>query len=136
MMIDGYVSAAGVGDMDTVAKALSMLREASQMGRLLDAYFSSHNISQLKFHILIVIDREPKADSLRQREINQRLDVSKPVLHRTMASLLDEGLLVRSDDIEDSRAHCLAMTDTGETLLAAILPGCFETISDFMAKER
>lgn len=135
MMIDGYVSATGVGDVDTVAQALSMMREASQLGRLLDAYFGNHNLSQLKFHILIVIDREPETDSLRQSEINQRLDVSKPVLHRTVASLLNEGLLVRSDDTEDLRAHRLALTDAGKTVLAAILPGYFETISNFMEKQ-
>ncbi|KZM50065.1 MarR family transcriptional regulator [Labrenzia sp. OB1] len=135
MMIDRYVSASGVGDTDTVAQALSMMREASQLGRILDAYFSNYNLSQLKFHILIVIDREPNTDSLRQSEINQRLDVSKPVLHRTVASLLDEGFLVRNDDTQDSRAHRLALTDAGKTMLAAILPGYFETISDYMEKK-
>jgi DNA-binding MarR family transcriptional regulator len=134
MMIDGYVSATGVGDVDTVAQALSMMREGSKLARILDAYFNSHNLSQLKFHILIVIDREPESDSLRQSEINQRLDVSKPVLHRTVASLLEEGLLARSDDIEDLRAHRLALTDAGKTILAEIIPGYFETISDFMKK--
>lgn len=133
-MVDGYVSTTGVGDADTVAQALFMMREASQLERILDAYFGSHNLSQLKFHILIVIDREPETDSLRQSEINQRLDVSKPVLHRTVVSLLNDGLLVRSDDTEDSRAHRLALTHAGKTILAAILPGYFEAISDFMKK--
>ncbi|WP_324752060.1 MarR family winged helix-turn-helix transcriptional regulator [Roseovarius sp. Pro17] len=135
MMIDGYVSATGAGDVDTVAQALSMMREASQLERLLDAYFGGHNLSQLKFHILIVIDREPDTDSLRQGEINQRLDISKPVLHRTVAALLKDKLLLRRDDPEDSRAHRLALTDEGKTVLAAILPGYFETISDFMGKQ-
>lgn len=135
MMIDGYVSTTGVGDVDAVARALSMMREASQLERLLDAYFNSHNLSQLKFHILIVIDREPETDSLRQSEINQRLDVSKPVLHRTVTSLLKDDLLARRDDPEDSRAHRLALTDKSKTALAAILPGYFETISVFMGKQ-
>lgn len=135
MMIDGYVSVTGVGDVDAVAQALSMMREASQLERQLDAYFNSHGLSQLKFHILIVIDREPDTDSLRQSEINQRLDISKPVLHRTVASLLKNGLLMRRDDPEDLRAHLLALTDTGKTVLAAILPGYFEAISDFMGKQ-
>lgn len=135
-MIEGYVSATGVGDVDTLARALSMMRKASQLERQLDAYFNSHNLSQLKFHIIIVIDREPGTESLRQSEINQRLDISKPVLHRTVASLLKEGLLMRGDDPEDSRAHLLALTDKGQTVLSAILPGYFEAISDFMGKQR
>jgi len=135
MMIDGYISKIGVGDVDAVANALSMMRDASQLSRLLDAYFARHNLSLLKFHILMVIDREPDADSLRQSEINQRLDVSKPVLHRTVVSLLKERLLVRSDDPADSRAHLLALTDKGQTVLAEILPGHFETISNFMREK-
>lgn len=131
-MIDGYVSSTGVGNTDVVAQALSMMRAASQLGRLLDAYFNAHNLSQLKFLILVVIDREPETDSLRQSEINQRLDVSKPVLHRTVSSLLDAGLLVRSEDSADSRAHRLALTDSGKTVLKTVLPGYFEAISDFM----
>lgn len=132
MMIDGYVSASGVGNTDVVANALSMMRAASQLGRLLDAYFSGYGLSQLKFHILIVIDREPETDRLRQSEINQRLDVSKPVLHRTVSSMLDIALLIRTEDVEDSRAHQLALTDAGKAMLKTILPGYFEVISDFM----
>ncbi len=136
MMINGYVSTTGVGNVDTVAEALSMLRDASQLSRLLDRYFSNHHLSQLKFHILIVIDREPDSDGLRQSEINMRLDISKPVLHRTVAALLEEGLLVRSDDPEDSRAHLLALTDAGKAVLVAVLPGYFEIITDFMSEGR
>jgi DNA-binding MarR family transcriptional regulator len=136
MMIDKYVALTGVGDTNVIAQTLSMMREASQLGRLLDAYFSAQNLSQLKFLVLVVIDREPDTDSLRQSEVNQRLDVSKPVLHRTVVAMLDTGLLERSEDLKDSRAHRLSLTDAGKTTLAAILPGYFETISDFTQTPR
>ncbi len=134
-MIDRYVSETGAGSTDVIEKALSMMRAASELGRLLDTYFSAHNLSQLKFLIMIVIDREPGRDSLRQSEINQRLDVSKPVLHRTINALLSAGLLVRSEDAEDSRAHQLGLTDAGKSILNAILPGYFQVISDFMKEQ-
>lgn len=133
-MIDGYVTKTGAGNVDDVAQALSMMREASRLNRLLDTYFNTHGFSQLKFLILVVIDREPDVDSLRQSEINQRLDVSKPVLHRTVSSLLKTGLLVRSEDVKDSRAHLLALTDEGKGKLAEILPDYFKTISEFMGE--
>ena len=90
-MVKDYVAKTGVGSTDTISKALLMLREASHLIRLLDAYFSSHDLSQLKFLILVVIDREPEIDSLRQSEINQRLDISKPVLNRTINSYLKQN---------------------------------------------
>lgn len=133
-MIDGYVSATGVGSGEAVAQALSMMRKASQLVRLLDAYFGTHGLSQLKFLILVVIDREPETESLRQSDISQRLDVSKPVLHRTVASLLETGLLIRTDDEMDSRAHRLSLTDAGKNTLTKILPGYFEVITEFMGR--
>lgn len=134
-MVKDYVAKTGVGSTDTISKALLMLREASHLIRLLDAYFSSHDLSQLKFLILVVIDREPEIDSLRQSEINQRLDISKPVLNRTINSLLETKLLKRLDDEEDARAHRLALTKKGKNTLKQIMPGYFELISNFMEQQ-
>lgn len=134
-MVEEYVSKTGVGNSGTISEALSMMREASQLIRLVDAYFSSHNLSQLKFLILVVIDREPDIESLRQSEINRRLDVSKPVLNRSVSSLLETGLLKRIEDKEDYRAHKLALTEKGKSTLKMIMPEYFKIISEFMNKQ-
>ncbi|GAA6210500.1 hypothetical protein NBRC116602_02400 [Hyphomicrobiales bacterium 4NK60-0047b] len=134
-MVEEYVSKTGVGNSETITQALSMMREASQLIRLVDAYFSSHNLSQLKFLILVVIDREPNIESLRQSEINRRLDVSKPVLNRSVSSLLETGLLKRIEDKEDFRAYKLALTEKGKKTLNKIMPEYFKIISKFMNKQ-
>jgi DNA-binding MarR family transcriptional regulator len=134
-MVEEYVSKTGVGNSETISKALSMMREASQLIRLVDAYFSSHNLSQLKFLILVVIDREPDIESLRQSEINRRLDVSKPVLNRSVSSLLETGLLKRIEDKEDFRAYKLALTEKGKKTLNKIMPEYFKIISKFMRQK-
>ncbi|MEP3476952.1 MAG: MarR family transcriptional regulator [Hyphomicrobiales bacterium] len=134
-MVEEYVSKTGVSNSETIAGALSMMREASQLIRLVDAYFSSHNLSQLKFLILVVIDREPDIESLRQSEINRRLDVSKPVLNRSVSSLLETGLLKRIEDKEDFRAYKLALTEKGKSTLKMIMPEYFKIISKFMNKQ-
>ncbi len=134
-MVKEYVSKTGVGNSETITGALSMMRKASQLIRLVDAYFSSHNLSQLKFLILVVIDREPDIESLRQSEINRRLDVSKPVLNRSVSSLLETGLLKRIEDKEDFRAYKLALTEKGKSTLKKIMPEYFKIISEFMNKQ-
>lgn len=134
-MVEEYVSKTKVGNSETISEALSMMREASQLIRLVDAYFSSHNLSQLKFLILVVIDREPDIESLRQSEINRRLDVSKPVLNRSVSSLLETGLLKRIEDKEDFRAYKLALTEKGKRTLSKIMPEYFKIISEFMNKQ-
>jgi len=105
------------------------------LDRQLETYFNSQGLSQLKFHILIVIDREPDRTSLRQSEINQRLDVSKPVLHRTTTALTKDGYLRSLNDPDDSRAHLLELTDVGRIKLEGLLPAYFQLIAGFMQGE-
>lgn len=134
-MISGYVDAAEIGDPAKVEDALIMMRRASILVRSIDTYFSSHGLSQLKFLILVVIDREPEKTSLRQSEILQRLDVSKPVLHRTVAAMVADNLLKQETDPDDQRASRLSLTPSGTAALASILPGYFKIITEFMDED-
>lgn len=113
-----------------VSRSLQRMRSASLLIRQVDRYFSAYELSQLKFLILIVIERDPERTSLRASEIASRLDVSKPVLHRTIQALIADGLLGAEKDPQDRRAEQLALTDTGRAKLATALPGYF----DLMAK--
>lgn len=131
-MIEGYVQTLKTGDSKQIASALLMMREASLLVRQIDAYFAAHHLSQLKFLILVVIDREPQKTALRQSEILERLDVSKPVLHRTVNALLKDGLLQQADDPNDRRAALLSLTARGSQRLLDVLPGYFEIISEFI----
>lgn len=109
-----------------VSRSLQRMRSASLLIRQVDRYFSAYELSQLKFLILIVIERDPERTSLRASEIASRLDVSKPVLHRTIQALIADGLLGAEKDPQDRRAEQLALTDTGRAKLATVLPGYFD----------
>ena len=119
------------GDVARISAALTEMRRASEMIRKLERYFAGHGLSQLKFHVMIVIDREPEHDSLRQSDIAERIDVSKPVLHRTIGALVDAGLLCSAPDPTDGRAALLSLSESGSAKLAEILPGYFQTILTF-----
>lgn len=124
--VAGYTGS--LSDARTVVDELTALRRASLMLRALEQYFSAHGLSQQKFLILIVIDREQDRDSLRLSEIAQRLDVSKPVLHRTLRAMVAGGLLVARPDPEDGRAEQIGLTPAGQTLLQQVLPGYFDIL--------
>lgn len=121
-------------DAEIISSALVMMRKASLLIRDVEKYFAEHGLSQLKFLILIVIDREPGRDSLRHSEIAERLDVSKPVLHRTVKTLVEMGFLQQTADETDRRAEHLSVTDAGAARLSAVLPGYFDLIRTYMAK--
>ena len=133
-MIEAYRKRFPQMNAGAVAAALELLREASRLIRELEAYFAAHDFSQLRFLILIVVDREPDAGGLTMTEIAERLDVSKPVLTRTLQSLLDVGFVRFLDNAEDGRSKLVLLTPEGRQKLDEILPGYYEIIESFMAK--
>jgi len=135
-MIQGYANQYPMENIDSVEAALLMMRQASLLVRRLEGYFSQHNISQLRFLILIVIDREPDRQSLLASEISARIDVSRPVMTRTLQSLQNDNLISIKADEDDGRARQIFLTDKGRCLLEKILPGYFELIGKFMQELR
>ncbi|QGY39043.1 MarR family transcriptional regulator [Pseudodesulfovibrio cashew] len=121
--------------VDAVEKALILMQRGSQLIRRIDDYFARHDFSQLRYLILIVIDREPDREELSVTELAARLDVSKPVMTRTLKGLAEAGFVEISANEHDRRAKRVALTRAGKDKLQAILPGFYETIQDFMSKE-
>lgn len=131
-MLDKYTSDLSSIEKDSIAEALAIMRKASLLVRNIETYFSANDLSQLRFLILIVIDREPKRTSLYAHEIASRLDVSRPVLTRTLKKLIEDGLLTSSNDEIDKRAKKIALTDKGISCLSEVLPGYFNEINKLM----
>lgn len=130
-MIQGYQQKYHELDVTQVEQALQTMRQASLMIRQLEEYFAKHNLSQLRFLILMVIDREPTRNELTAIEIAQRLDVSKPVLSRAIKRLVDDGVLNCEENTQDKRAKCLSLTESGKTLLTQVLPNYFKLLGQF-----
>lgn len=130
-VIEGYAEQLAV-DPVTIENALVMMRRASLMIRRLDAYFDRQGLSQLRFLFMIVIDREEDRDSLTVGEITERLDVSGPVVARTLRTLLDDGLVSKTSDKTDSRIRHVGLTPLGKERLTAAMPGYFHIIAEEM----
>jgi DNA-binding MarR family transcriptional regulator len=114
--------------------ALSLMRQASLLIRLLEAHFVEQDLSQLRLLILIVIDREPGRHTLTIGEITDRLDVAVPVATRMLKSLGDAGLGTITLDRQDLRTRHVRLTLEGQDKLASVLPGYFLMIGDAMDK--
>lgn len=134
-MIDGYVDRFSGLNATSIETALQLMRQASLMVREIDAYFAGFNFSQLRFLVLIVIDREPDRESLYINEISERLDISRPVMTRTLKSLIDDGFLNVTADDNDKRAKRISLTPSGHKRLTEMLPGYFAVIEIFMAEQ-
>jgi DNA-binding MarR family transcriptional regulator len=123
-------------NVESVDAALHLLRRASLLMRKLDTYFVNKNLSQLRFLILIVLDRESSRDGLMASEVAARLDVSRPVTTRTLQTLKDDGLLEFASHGEDARAKLVTLTSKGRLKLRNVLPGYYKVIEEFMEAKR
>lgn len=133
-MVEQYTKNNGELNSTTILDALTIMRRASLLVREIESYFTKFELSQLKFLIMIVIDREPNASSLSPNEIATRLDVSKPVLTRALKTLIECELLSSTEDDIDKRVKKISLTKTGHELLQQILPGYFSLITEMMER--
>ena len=127
-MVDGYADRFDEVDPRKVLEALQTMRTASRLIRELEAYFARHDLSQLRFLTLIVIDREPDRNSLAVSDIADRLDVSRPVVTRTLQTLEKAGLIQISQSESDARSRNVSLSDSGKSMLERVLPGYFEIL--------
>ncbi len=131
-MLEAYQQRFPDMKIDAVASALHMLRQASLLMRALDAYFAQHDLSQLRFLILVVLDRETDCDGLMASAVAERLDVSRPVMTRTLKALASDGMLDFDEHDTDGRAKIIRLTTQGRHTLHKVLPGYYREIEQFM----
>lgn len=124
-MVEGYAARFDNVDTDNVLGALELMRQASLLIRELEGYFAEHDLSQLRFLTLILIDREPDRTSLTASEFAERLDVSRPVVTRTLKTLEPSGLITIASNGLDGRSKQVSLTAAGRAKLQAVLPGYF-----------
>lgn len=127
-MVDGYTAQYAGGKTSDILGALTLMRRASLLVRELEKYFASHDLSQLRFLVLIVIDRELERDWLSMSELATRLDVSKPVITRTVSTLAEAGLVNILEDETDRRARQLRLSTQGKAKLEHLMPGYFKLL--------
>jgi DNA-binding MarR family transcriptional regulator len=130
-MLEAYQKSFPNMNLDAVQTALQMLRRASLLLRELEAYFAKHDLSQSRFLILVVLDREPEKSGLMVSEVAARLDISRPVMARTLKVLLEDGLLNFEQHDVDGRAKLIRLTSKGRQTLRKVLPGYYQAIEEF-----
>lgn len=119
-------------NVDDVGAGLTLLRCASVLLRRIEAYFVSHKLSQTRFLVLVVLDREERNGGLLAKEVAGKLDISRPIVTNTLKSMKGDGLINIIPHAKDGRAKWITLTDIGREKLYAVLPEYYSIIHDFM----
>lgn len=136
-MTERYAQRYSGMDPATLVEALELMRKASLLLRELEHLFSAADLSQTRFLILMLLDREPDTQrlaGLRHADLSEELDVSKPVISKALKSLESAGLVTIGASPDDGRAKKISITRYGREKLNQLLPSYYSTINTFMAE--
>ena len=112
-------------------RALRLLRKASLLIREIEAYFTSHDLSQTRFLIMIVLDREQELENISMSYLVDQLDVSKTVITNTLKTLEKDEIISITSCEKDGRSKVVSLTPKGREKLYDILPGYYTLIDKF-----
>ncbi|GFO54389.1 hypothetical protein GMSM_13960 [Geomonas sp. Red276] len=86
--------------------------------QVLDAEFQSSGLTDATWRPLLHLS--VLGDGIRQKELAASLGLEGPSLVRLLDTLIDKGLIERSEDEQDRRAKQLALTGKGRELVETI----------------
>ena len=109
-----------------ISGQLEMLRKASLLLRDLDDFFREHDLSLTRFLILVILDGAD--EGLQHSQIVDRIDVSSPVISRSLGALVSDGLVEVITDADNKRLKFNRLSDAGRARLQALMPGYYEIL--------
>ena len=125
-MIANYQDHFPEGSEPQIAGKLQLLREASVLLRQLEEYFRERDFSFTRFLICVILDQGSLG--LTHTQIVERIDVSSPVVSRSLKALVDDGLVETITDPDNSRVRLQKLTAKGRECLNELLPGYYQIL--------
>lgn len=119
-------------DPSACEACLTMLRVASDVLVALESYLARHGMSQGRFTVLMLLNRDP-ASGLSPSDLAERAGVKRATITGLIDGLERDGLVRREDDCADRRRMTVRLTARGRQYLDARLPDYFRKVSLMMS---
>ncbi len=114
---------------------MHLTRAGDEVWRVMSGHFSSHDITQGRFLVMMLLLETKGTDCLRPSSPAELADLAS-VSRATITGLLDtlerDGFVRRVPDPEDRRHMGVHLTAAGEAFMHALLPEHFQLINDLM----
>jgi DNA-binding MarR family transcriptional regulator len=119
-------------DPSAVQTYLFFLRVASDALAATEMNFARHGISQARFTVLALLNRNPGI-GLNPAEIASRAGVTRATITGLLDGLEEEAFIRREESRLDRRRCNIWLTDKGREFLDAIMPDHFRRIGGIMS---
>lgn len=103
------------------AKIVASLEKISEVFRvLLWAEAKEHRVSPIQLQLLIFLKYHKNTAQRRIAFLAKEFNLTKATISDSMRVLEEKGLVLRSDDLTDSRGYNFSLTEKGEQLTASV----------------
>src|SRR5688572_19862933 len=103
------------------AKIVASLEKISEVFRvLLWAEAKEHRVSPIQLQLLIFLKYHPLTAHRRIAFLAREFNLTKATISDSMRVLEEKGLVLRTDDVTDSRGYNFSLTEKGEQLTASV----------------
>ena len=118
-------------DPRAVESCLVLLRVASDVLDAIEAYLSMHGMSQGKFTVLMLLNRDPSA-AMGPSELADKAGVTRATITGLLDGLVREQLVSRQEHAGDRRKAVVRLTPRAVGLLDEMLPEYYRQIGEMM----
>jgi DNA-binding MarR family transcriptional regulator len=118
-------------DPRAVEAFLVLMRVSSDTLAGVEAWLSQHGMSQGKFTLLMILNRDPKTGML-PSELAERSGVTRATITGLLDGLERENLVRRENHAHDRRKAVVRLTPEGQKLLDGIVAGYYEQLAQLM----
>ncbi len=120
-------------DPSAMEAFLHLLRTSSEVFEAFRALLSKHKISQGRFTVLILLNRDPEKP-VNPADLADHASVTRATMTGLIDTLESDGLVKREHSAGDRRMLLVRLTDSGRTYLDKILPGYFRRVALVMSQ--
>lgn len=119
-------------DPAALESCLALLVVARDVINALDSHLSRHGLSQGRFNVLILLNRNPEM-SLCPADLAERSGVTRATMTGLLDGLEKDSLIERLQDREDRRRLGILLTPKGRAFVDGLLPEHFYRVAQLMA---
>jgi len=121
----------GCVDASACESCILLLHTANDVVNAFCGHLASHNMSQGRFIVLMMLNREPD-ETFMPSQLAELCSVTKATMTGLVDGLEREGLVARHPDPDDRRATFVGLSPKGRALLDEMLPPHFARVSALM----